>query len=210
MRRPSVPQDMWPPDGPDDDPDDTPDAGPDLANNADGPSRPGISPTRTTHARGGLPAIHLLLSHAPTRHGGFVRVPNYLIHGNVFARLEKAGTGLGVLLLVCLRHADQQDHIISASKVTLCRECGVGDARTLDHRLKMLHRGNKKAGIPPLLKKLPGKGVRYTFRQDGIDKLAGYACDAMDALDRAHAAQSRAKSMAGKKGMRSRWGTRPR
>jgi hypothetical protein len=139
---------------------------------------------------------------------GFLRVPLFLLHGEILGWLERIHRGLATVFLVCLRYADRQDHLISASQATLSRECGIADPRTLAARLHLLQRGQKAAGLPPLLRKLPGKGIRYEFRQDGLQALVGLAQRSLKAREEKLAAIRRAQSAGGKRGMASRWGAR--
>ena len=153
--------------------------------------------------------VVLLLELAPSRGDavGFVRLPNYLIHGEAVARWERLCHGLGWLIVVLLRYADRREHVISASAATLCREAGLGDARTLEKRLQLLCRGDAKAGLPPLLRKLPGTPARYAFREDGLQALANLAHRSLAARDAKRAAVRRARSEGGQRGMAARWDT---
>jgi len=123
------------------------------------------------------------------------------------ARWERICRGTGWLLVVLFRYADRREHVISASAATLCREAGLGDARTLQKRLDLLCRGDAKTGLPSLLRKLPGTSTRYVFREDGLRALADLAHRSLAARDAKRAAVQRARSEGGRKGMTSRWDT---
>jgi hypothetical protein len=139
---------------------------------------------------------------------GFLRVPVYLIHGEVFALLERVCRGLAVVFVTCLVFADRRDRLVSASQATLSRVCGIADGRTLAARLRLLQRGQKAAGLPPLLRKLPGQGIRYVFREDGLEILVTRAHETLQAREEQLAAIRKAQSAGGKRGMASRWGSR--
>jgi hypothetical protein len=171
------------------------------------PLAPEQTPNRAT---GGSP-IQFLITRAPT-HGsavGFVRVPAYLLHGEVLAMLERTCPGLSALVLVLLRYADRREHVVRPSKKTLCRECGLGDHRTLDRRLAVLCTGNKRTGLPPVLRKWPGTEGNYMFREEGLATLAAYAQQNLTRQQEKYAAIRRAQGLGGRKGMASRWGRTP-
>ncbi len=149
---------------------------------------------------------HVKSSGCPT---GFMKLPSVLIHGEAIARLERLRPGLGATMIVLLRYADRKEHIVTASKRTLSRECGLSEDRTLDRRLRVLSRGDKKSGLPPLLFRPPGgKGVRYGFREEGLRALVNLARRTLEAREKKHAAIRRAQSEGGRRAMESRWGTR--
>ena len=139
---------------------------------------------------------------------GFLRLPAFVVHAGLLGWLESVSRGLAVLFLVCLTFAARRDHLISASQTTLLNACGIADPRTLATRLRLLQRGHKASGLPPLLRKLPGKGIRYEFRQDGLQALVGLAQRSLKAREEKLAAIRRAQSAGGKRGMASRWGAR--
>ena len=136
---------------------------------------------------------------------GFVRLPVYLVHGEILGLLERVCRGLAVVFVTCLVFADRRDRLISASQATLCRACGIADPRTLAVRLRLLQRG-QKASLPPLLRKVPGQGIQ--FRQDGLQALVTRAHQTLKAREEKLAAIRKAQSAGGKRGMASRWGAR--
>ncbi len=138
---------------------------------------------------------------------GFTRIPNLLIHGEVVARMERLAAGLGWLLVVLLRYAERKHHEIRASKATLCRLTGIRKPETLDRWLRLLTRTNKAVGLPALLRKLPGTGVHYAFRQDGLAALGVLARQTLEREERRLAAIRKAQSRGGQTGMQTRWGS---
>lgn len=153
-------------------------------------------------------AVEALLQQAPTngQAAGYIRLPNLLIHGQAVARLERLAPGVGWLLVVLLRYAERKDHEVRASKATLCRLAGIRKPETLNRRLRLLTRAQKAVGIPALLRKLPGKGLHFAFRQDGLDTLAALALRTVEQEERRLATIRKRQSEGGKKGMRTRWG----
>ena len=151
--------------------------------------------------------VQAILESAPTsgEGAGFTMGPNLLIHGEGGARLERRGRGTAWLMVVLLRYAEREDHKMWASKATLRRLTGIAKDETLDRRLWLLTRRHKGLGLPALLRKLPGAGVHYAFREDGIVTLAGQARRAVDQQALRLAAIRKAQSRGGTKGMQTRW-----
>ena len=153
--------------------------------------------------------VDLLLEQQPPDEG-FLRLPTSVIHGELGALLERACPGLAWLVVVLLRYADRRDHIVTASKITLCRECGLSEDRTLDKRLRLLCEGHKQLGLPALLRPVPGPGARYAFRAEGLATLAERARRTLQDREQRLKGLRRAQSAGGQKGMASRWGPPPR
>lgn len=152
--------------------------------------------------------MQVLRGLAPTtgEAAGFTMVPNLVIHGEIGGRLERLAPGIGWLVIVLLRFAERKDHVITANKATLCRLAGIQKAETLDRRMRLLTRRQKAAGLPALLRKLPGIGVHYAFRQDGVKALAGLALQTVDRHAQRSVTIRAAQSRGGTKGTQTRWG----
>jgi hypothetical protein len=154
--------------------------------------------------------VEAIRARAPTsgEAAGFTMVPNLLIHGEIGARLERLAAGTAWFVVVLLRFAERKDHVIKATKTTLCRLAGIRKPETLDRRLRWLTRKHNGLGLPALLRKLPGTGVHYAFREDGIEILASQARRVVDQQVLRLAAIRKAQSRGGTKGMQTRWGGR--
>ncbi len=153
--------------------------------------------------------VEVLLRQSPSsgQAAGFTRIPNWLLHGGIVARLERLAPGTTALVIVLLRYAERRDHEIRASKATLCRLTGIRKPETLDRRFWLLTRTNKAVALPALLRKLPGTGVHYAFRQDGLAALGVLARQTLEREERRLAAIRRAQGTGGQKGMQTRWGS---
>jgi hypothetical protein len=152
--------------------------------------------------------IEFMLERDPYR-GQYMRVPLALIPGEIGALLERACPGLAWLVVVLLRYASWRDHVVSASKLSIRKDAGIGDDRTLDRRIALLCTGKPELGLPPLLRRLPGYGARFAFRQDGLAALIALAQRTVADREARFAAIRRARRQGGTQGMQRRW-ERPR
>jgi len=146
-------------------------------------------------------------------HPYFVAVPVDLFDSGLLGRLERRTPGLASLCIVLFRYQDLPGHVIRPSNRTLLRVCGLRKAETLRAHIRLLERGDKRAGIPPLLKRLPGRRA-WVFTEPRLRHMAALAANLLAKEDRERAGrQERIRQLrqrVGTQGSAVRWGRQKR
>ena len=135
---------------------------------------------------------------------GFLPTPRVLFEGGIPGLMEQTLPGLWATFNVLIFFAEKWHHHVWASTTTLVKLMGIAKTETLERRLKKLRHGDKRTGLPPVLR----RGKRIEFRPDGLRQLVALARRAVEEEKTRQLAIKAVRARAGRIGMQARWGQR--